>query len=68
MASPKPAIISPAALSDLDNTYAWMLYRFGKPTLQIFHKKWAAFLILISTHPNIFASQQKERLEKTYPL
>ena len=61
MASPKTIIISPRALKDLDDTYAWILYKFGKPTLQIFHNKWAAFLNLITRHPAIFPFLNKRK-------
>ena len=54
MASPKLIIISPKALKELDDTYAWILYKFGSSTLQVFHNKWSAFLNLISLHPTIF--------------
>lgn len=65
MASPKPIIISPKALKELDETYAWILYKFGNSTLQIFHNKWAAFLNLISLHPTIFPFlNRKEGLRK----
>ena len=68
MASPKTIIISPAASKDLDETYAWILYKFGKPTLQIFHKKWAAFLNLIALHPTIFPFQNKRKGLRKYTL
>ena len=66
MASPKPIIISPRALKDLDETYAWILYKFGKSTLQTFHSKWAAFLNLISLHPTIFPFLNKRKGLRKY--
>jgi plasmid stabilization system protein ParE len=68
MASPKPVIISPRALKELDDTYAWILYRFGNSTLQNFHYKWAAFLNLISLHPTIFPFLNKKRGLRKYTL
>ncbi len=61
MASSKPVLISPAALADLDETYDWINRRFGKPTLLKFHKKWAAFLLLLSAHPTIFPYLNKRK-------
>jgi plasmid stabilization system protein ParE len=68
MASPKPIIISPRASQELDDTYAWILYRFGNSTLQNFHNKWAAFLKLISLHPTIFPFLNKKRGLRKYTL
>jgi plasmid stabilization system protein ParE len=68
MASPKPIIISPRALQELEDTYAWILYRFGNSTLQTFHNKWAAFLNLISLHPTIFPFLNKKRGLRKYTL
>jgi plasmid stabilization system protein ParE len=68
MASPKPITISPRALQELDDTYAWILYRFGNSTLQNFHSKWAAFLNLISLHPTIFPFLNKKRGLRKYTL
>ena len=68
MASPKPIIISPRALQELDDTYAWILYRFGNSTLQNFHAKWAAFLNLISLHPTIFPFLNKKKGLRKYTL
>ena len=61
MASPKPIIITPQALKDLDETYAWILYKFGSTTLQTFHNKWAAFLNLIALRPTIFPFLNKRK-------
>ncbi|MGG9962011.1 type II toxin-antitoxin system RelE/ParE family toxin [Ferruginibacter sp. SUN106] len=66
MASPKPVIISPGALKDLDQTYEWILYKFGKPTLQNFHIKWGAFLDLISLQPAIFPYLDKRKGLRKY--
>jgi plasmid stabilization system protein ParE len=68
MASPKPIIISPRALKELDDTYAWILYKFGQSTLQTFHNKWAAFLNLISLHPTIFPLLNKKKGLRKYTL
>jgi plasmid stabilization system protein ParE len=66
MASPKQIIISPGAVKDLDETYAWILYKFGKPTLQLFHNKWTAFLNLISLHPKIFPFLNRKKGLRKY--
>ena len=66
MALPKPIIISTRALKELDDTYAWILYRFGSSTLQTFHNKWAAFLNLISLHPTIFPFLNKKKGLRKY--
>ena len=68
MASPKPIIISPKALQELDDTYAWIRYKFGNSTLQIFHNKWAAFLNLISLHPTIFPFLNRKKGLRKYTL
>ena len=68
MTSPKPIIISPKALHDLDEAYSWVLYKFGKPTLQIFHSKWNAFLTLIALHPTIFPFINKGKGLRKYTL
>ena len=68
MASPKSIIITPRALKDLDETYAWILYKFGSRTLQIFHNKWAAFLKLIALHPTIFPFLNKRKGLRKYTL
>jgi plasmid stabilization system protein ParE len=68
MASPKPIIISPRALKELDDTYAWILFRFGNSTLQNFHNKWTTFLNLISSHPTIFPFLNKKRGLRKYTL
>lgn len=68
MASPKPIIISPRAFKDLDETYAWILYKFGSPTLQTFHNKWIAFLNLISIHATIFPFLNKRKGLRKYTL
>lgn len=66
MVSPKPIIITPQALKDLDDAYDWILYRFGKPTLQNFHVKWAAFLNLLSLQPTIFPYLNKHKGLRKY--
>ena len=68
MASPKPIIISPRALRDLDETYAWILYKFGQTSLQAFHNKWAAFLNLIALQPTIFPYLNKKKGLRKYTL
>lgn len=68
MASPKSIIISPRALKELDETYAWILYRFGNSTLQNFHNKWASFQNLISLHPTIFPFLNKSRGLRKFTL
>lgn len=68
MASHKPIIISPRALAELSETYAWIEYKFGRPTLQIFHDKWSAFLNLISLHPTIFPFLNKNKGLRKYTL
>ncbi len=57
----KAVIISPQALEDLDDTYAWVLYKFGKPTLETFHKKWSSFLKLVSTQPTLFPYLNRQK-------
>ena len=66
MASPKPIIISPKALQDLDEIYEWVLDKFGNPTLQNFHKKWGVFLNLIALHPTIFPYLYKKKGLRKY--
>ena len=68
MASPKPIIISPRALQELDDTYEWILYKFGTTTLQTFHTKWAAFLNLISLRPTIFPFLNRKKGLRKYTL
>lgn len=62
----KPVIISPQALKDLDETYAWILYKFGKPTLENFHIKWYNLLKLLSAQPTIFPYLNKPRCLRKY--
>lgn len=68
MASPKPIIISPRALTELDETYAWILYKFGKPTVMTFQNKWLAFLNLISLRPTIFPFINRKKGLRKYTL
>ncbi|MBP6431315.1 MAG: type II toxin-antitoxin system RelE/ParE family toxin [Ferruginibacter sp.] len=57
----KPVIISPQALQDLDEVYAWILYKFGTTTLQNFHNKWSVFLQLLSTQPTLFPYLNRQK-------
>lgn len=68
MALPKPILISPGALKDLDETYSWILNKFGMTTLQTFHKKWTAFLSLISLRPTIFPFLNRKKGLRKYTL
>ena len=68
MGSPKPIIISPRALKELDETYSWILYKFGQTSLQTFHKKWAAFLNLIYLRPTIFPFLNRNKGLRKYTL
>ncbi len=68
MASPKPIIFSPKASKELDETYAWIEYKFGKITVQVFHNKWTAFLNLISLHPTIFPFLNRGKGLRKYTL
>jgi plasmid stabilization system protein ParE len=62
----KPVIISQQALHDLDETYAWILYKFGKPTLENFHIKWHNLLKLLSAQPTIFPYINRSRGLRKY--
>jgi plasmid stabilization system protein ParE len=68
MGSPKPILISPKALQELDETYAWIDNKFGKLTLQAFHNKWAAFLNLVALHPTIFPFINKKKGLRKFTL
>lgn len=68
MASPKPIIFSQKASKELDETYAWIEYKFGKSTVQVFHDKWSAFLNLISLQPTIFPFLNRSKGLRKYTL
>ena len=68
MGSPKPILISPKALQELDETYAWIDNKFGKLTLQAFHNKWTAFLNLVALHPTIFPFINKKKGLRKFTL
>jgi plasmid stabilization system protein ParE len=62
---PKPVIISPKALDDLNEIYDYIINNFGKPSLLKFDKKWKQFMLLISYNPTIFPYlNQRKNLRK----
>jgi plasmid stabilization system protein ParE len=58
---PKPVIISPKALDDLNEIYDYIFKKFGRSSLLKFDTKWKEFMLLISYNPAIFPYLNKRK-------